>query len=322
MVPWRLRGRVRLDSRHGHRPWDASAWAGATTRRGRDDRARPAERRRRRVHAGPVHEHGDIVRQRVRGRHGRHRRQSGQRAHHVQLDAAGRFDHGDADGLEHRRFDASLRDDDRRHQPRCQGTARPDDARHPDQPPSRPATTSRRPAARDATGGPMAAWRILGGDGPDPDSRAARAPGAGAHVRGRRAAAARSGIRTARRARPARLGRTRSGGPRSRPGCTAARSRRRSAGRAGRSSSRSSSTSSSASRPAACGRTSRVPTTSWSMPTPTSVAATSSRACAASARGAMPSPRTGPAPTRGPCAPPRSATPPPGSTCSTARSGS
>ena len=84
--------------------------------------------------------------------------------------------------------------------------------------------------------------------------------------------------------------------------------RGRRAGLVGRSS-RSSSTSSSASRPAACGRTSRAPTTSL-LHADAGAAPSLPRAvaCAASARGATRSPRTAPAPMRGPCAPPPSAT--------------
>ena len=155
---------------------------------------------------------------------------------------------------------------------------------------------SRRPAARDvmrrAADRVPHPWR----DGPDPHPRPARAPGARPRVRARRPPAARGRVRAGRRARPARLGRTRSGRPPSRRGCTAGRFPSRSAGRAGRCSSRCSSTSSSASRPAACGRTSRAPTTSWSTRDAGAArGATSTRRCAASARGATRSPRTAPA---------------------------
>ena len=159
--------------------------------------------------------------------------------------------------------------------------------------------------------------------GPDPRPGPARAPGARSRVRPRRAPAARGRVRAGERARPARLGRRRSGAPRSRPGSTAARSRRRSAGRAGRSLEQvlvHEQFGQVDGRPVVVhpGRLQRRSST----PTPTSAGATSTRACAASARGATRSPRTAPAPTRGPCARPRSATRRPATTCSTARSGS
>ena len=162
---------------------------------------------------------------------------------------------------------------------------------------SAPRAPSRRPRRRAAVHGPRVAHPC--GHGPDPDARAARAPGARSRVRPRRPAAARGRVRARRWARPARVGRPDPrGGDRGRPARRLASARARRPGLDGRSS-RSSSTSSSASRPAACGRTSRAPTTSWSTPTPTSAAATSTRRCAASARGATRSPRTAPAPTRG-----------------------
>ncbi len=113
---------------------------------------------------------------------------------------------------------------------------------------------------------PSTGCRILRRDGPDPDPRPARAPGARPHVRARRPPAARGRVRACRRARPARLGRPDPGGRHRGAAPGRLVSRAGSAGRAGRSSSRSSSTSSSASRPAACGRTSRAPTTSCSTP--------------------------------------------------------
>ena len=96
------------------------------------------------------------------------------------------------------------------------------------QPGSHATGVRRRPPSRGPRRGAASATRRVAHpwrDGPDPDARPARAPGARPRLRARRAPAARGRVRAGRRARPARLGRPDPARPPSRRGCTAARSR-------------------------------------------------------------------------------------------------